>query len=136
MLDRLAEWEHLGTWVVALSILAFVGSLAVLPLLVVRMPADYFVHPEPKPGGWRDRHPAIRLAGHFLKNAIGVVLVAAGIVMLFTPGQGVLSLLVGLSLLDVPGKRTVELYIVSSPAIRRAIDAIRVRAGRPPIELP
>jgi hypothetical protein len=81
MLDRLAEWEHLGTWVVALSILAFVGSLAVLPLLVVRMPADYFVHPEPKPGGWRDRHPAIRLAGHVLKNAIGVILVAAGVVM-------------------------------------------------------
>jgi hypothetical protein len=51
------------------------------------------------------------------------------------PGQGVLTILAGLSLLSFPGKRRLQLRLLRIPAIHRAIDALRRRAGRPPLHL-
>jgi hypothetical protein len=56
--------------------------------------------------------------------------------MLFTPGQGVVTLLVGLSLLDLPGKRRFERRLIERPPVRRALDGLRRSVRRPPIEIP
>ena len=53
--------------------------------------------------------------------------------MLFTPGQGILSILMGLSLLNVPGKRSMERRIVGNPVVLRTLNAVRARAGRQPL---
>jgi hypothetical protein len=100
------------------------------------MPADYFVQREAPAGSWRQRHPVIRAIVRTLKNTLGAVLVVAGAIMLLTPGQGILAIVIGLSLLDVPGKRAFELRIVRHPTFRRAVNAIRARAGRPPLIVP
>ena len=71
-----------------------------------------------------------------LKNVFGVVLVFMGIALLFLPGQGVLTLLIGISLLDFPGKRKLERKIVRTPTVHKTMDAIRRRAGQPPLVLP
>ena len=118
-----------------LSIATFFGSLIVLRILVVRMPADYFVGHRPAPNPWADSHPAIRMSALVAKNLLGGILVAFGFLMLFTPGQGILSILVGLSLLSVPGKRALERRIVGNPVVLRGLNAIRARAGRPPLVL-
>ena len=68
------------------------------------------------------------------KNLLGAVMVIAGVVMLFTPGQGVLSLLLGVSLLDVPGKRALERRIIEQPAVARLINSMRAKAHQPPLE--
>ena len=60
-----------------------------------------------------------------VKNLVGGLFVAAGIVMLFMPGQGILTILIGLSLLDLPGKRAFERRLVGSPAVFEAINVIR-----------
>ena len=78
----------------------------------------------------------LRLALRVLRNVLGVVFVLMGVVMLFTPGQGILSVLVGLGLLEFPGKRRVELAIARRSPVRRSIEWIRDRAGSPPLELP
>ena len=40
------EWIKPYTgWLAAVSIVTFVGTLVLIPILVVRMPADYFVRP-------------------------------------------------------------------------------------------
>jgi hypothetical protein len=119
-----------------LGILAFVGSLLALPLLVAFMPADYFVRREPGPASWRSRHPVTRAAARIAKNGLGVVLVAAGAIMLFTPGQGVLTLLLGVTFLDLPGKRIIERRLLASRPLRRTLDAMRRRVGRPPLQFP
>ena len=47
-----------------------------------------------------------------LRNAVGLVLVTAGLAMLVLPGQGIITLLVGIILMDFPGKhRLVELCL-------------------------
>jgi hypothetical protein len=116
-----------------LSVVMFVGTLVLVPVLLARVRPDYFItDPGSRPS---TLNPAIRLAGRVGKNVIGVVLVAFGVLMLVLPGQGILTVLVGLAMLDIPGKRRLERRIVSNRRVRRSIDWIRRRAGQPPMEL-
>jgi hypothetical protein len=125
------------TGVILVSSLALAAAYAVLIFFAIgRMSPDYFVRRDAAPDGWRARHPVLRLLGHIVKNVLGAVLVLMGIAMLILPGQGILTLLIGISLMDFPGKRTLEVKIVRAPAVHRAIDKIRARAGQPPLVLP
>jgi len=141
-LDDLFEWfgghEKLVGFGIALSVLTFFGSIAIVSALIVRMPADYFDHRKPPPDSWRGRHPAIRVLGIILKNLVGVVVVAVGIVLILpgVPGQGVLTILIGLTLLNFPGKRTLEVRFVRLRPVLTAINWIRAKNHRPPLDLP
>ena len=58
-----------------------------------------------------------------------------GIAMLVLPGQGVLTILAALVLLDFPGKRRLERRLLLRPRLLGALNSLRARAGRPPIDL-
>jgi hypothetical protein len=79
----------------------------------------------------------LRAVGIFAKNLLGLVLVGAGIVMSLpgVPGQGVLTILLGIMLLDFPGKRALETRIVSRPRVNSAVNALRARFDKPPLML-
>ena len=101
-----------------LSVLVFLGSLIVMPLIIARMSPDYFVSHEPSPQSWRRRHAATRLVARCLKNVVGAVLLLAGIAMLVLPEQGIITILVAVSLLDFPGKRRLEMHFVRQRHVR------------------
>lgn len=123
--------ETLVTLTVA-SLIGFIGTLIAIPFILVRLPADYFDIRVPRP--WmRDHHPVLRLFGHIVKNLIGVVFLLAGLAMLFLPGQGILTMLLGVTMLDFPGKRRVEAKLVGQPTIWQAINKMRERFGEPPL---
>jgi len=109
------------------SIFAFLATVIVVPMALVRMPADYLVRPS-RP----DSHPVVVA----LKNVAGVILVLLGIAMLVLPGQGLLTLALGLSLVDFPGRRRLERYLLTRPALLKTINALRRRAERPPLQIP
>jgi len=117
----------------ALSLLTFVGTLVTVPVVLARIQADYFLSARPPADRWSGRHPVIRLAVLVTKNALGAILVLIGVVQLVLPGQGILTILIGIALLNFPGKRRLERAIASQPNVRRAIDWVRARAGRPPL---
>ena len=126
---------QLAYWAGALAIASFVAGLILVPILVVRMPADYFTRarlPDKAHGG----HPVARIVLRVLRNALAAVLVAAGIAMLVLPGQGVLTILIGLTLADFPGKRRLEIAIIRRKPIAKVMAWMRERAGKPPLELP
>src|SRR5215467_13426453 len=80
------------------SVIGFIGSLIAIPLILVRLPADYFDTRTPR--HWmKDHHPVLRLFGLVIKNVVGVVFLLAGFAMLFLPGQGLLTMLIGISLI-------------------------------------
>jgi hypothetical protein len=110
------------------SLVAFLATAVLVPLAIARMRADYLV----RPAAARRGHPLVVA----LKNLAGVVLVLLGIAMLVLPGQGILTLLLGLALLDFPGRRRLELRVMTRPRVLKAINALRRRAGRPPLEIP
>ena len=121
---------------VTLSVVLFVGSLALIPVLLARMPADYFARSESPFASWRRRHPLAGSALQAARNLLGFVLLLAGLAMLVLPGQGIITVLMALTLLDFPGKRRLELRIVRQRQVRASIDWIRRRAGRPPLVVP
>ena len=140
MLADLLRWagahQALLTWLFAASVVVALLGLILVPIVIARLPADHFTRTEPRPGSWRNRHPALRITLLVLKNALGVVLILAGIAMLALPGQGILTTLLGLALVDLPGKQRLELWIVSKAPVRKAIAWIRRKAGSPPLQLP
>lgn len=115
------------------SLLTFVGTLAAIPIILIKIPADYFTRRIPL---WRRSHPVIRPLVLILKNIFGILLFLAGLVMLFIPGQGILTMLIGISLINFPGKRKLEIRILSNHRILPVINSIRKRAGKIPLEFP
>ena len=122
-------------WFFGVSLVMFVGSLVLMPVLVARIRSDYFVTQGPPDASWTGRHPAARVTGWILKNAVGVVLLLAGLAMMVLPGQGIMTILVAMTLLNFPGKRRLELYIIRQRPVKIAVDWIRRRAGQPPLEI-
>jgi hypothetical protein len=114
----------------------FIGSLVLVPWLVLQIPHDYFLgmtRAEHRP---RFRHPGRRLAALVAKNLLGGILLTAGLAMIFLPGQGLLTLFMGIMLIDFPGKFRLEKRIVCTPVILRSLNWIRVKRNRPPIQAP
>jgi putative transmembrane protein PGPGW len=117
-----------------LSVVFFIGSLIAIPYILVRLPADYFDIRIPRP--WmEDHHPILRVMGHIVKNAVGAIFLFAGFLMLFLPGQGVLTMLIGVSMLDFPGKRKVEATLIGQPTVLGVINSMREKFGKPPFIL-
>lgn len=123
-------------WLFGLSLALFLGSLVLIPILISRMRPDYFVTPNAESHTWLGRHPVSRSIARLLKNALGAVLLFAGLVMMVLPGQGIITLLVALSLLEFPGKRSLELRLIRQQHVSSAINWTRSKAGQPPLMIP
>ncbi|MEW4526167.1 PGPGW domain-containing protein [Maioricimonas sp. JC845] len=134
------EWlkldPRLAWWFAAFSVLTFFGTLLLLPVLLVRIPADYFVRESPPPDSFRAEHPLVRWTIRIIKNLVGAMFVVAGVAMLVLPGQGILTILIGITLLDLPGKRRLELALLRREKVLKGINWMRRRAHRPPLVLP
>lgn len=115
MPDRIIHWiiEDL-TWGgvflgASVFLAALMGSVLVVGFLLVRLPPTYFQDFHSR-DLWVDRHPVLRLTARTGKNLLGAMLVVVGMIMALpgVPGPGVLTILVGLTFLDLPGKRRLD----------------------------
>jgi len=136
MVDLLLRHREIAFWLTAFSITTFLASALLVPVLCLRMDADYFMTERRSRDAFANRHPFVRNSWLIFRSILGLVLILLGIVMLVLPGQGILSMLAGLLLLHFPGKRRLELWLLRLPGVLRAINGLRSRAKRPPIELP
>jgi hypothetical protein len=135
MLTWIRGQETLLWWLGALSIVMAVGTLVMIPMIVARLPADYFTRDQRHTGGHTlARTP--RLLGLIGKNLLGIVLIVAGVAMLVLPGQGILMILIGLMLIDIPGKRALERHLVQQPSVWQAMHWIRAKAHQPALQRP
>ena len=141
MFDSLTELIGAMTWRgVLLGALIFAGTffinLAIVSLILVKIPANHFSKTR-KTKFWSGPHPMLHAAGVVGKNIAGLLLVALGIVLSLpgVPGQGLLTVLLGVMLLDFPGKHRLEQKLLSRPSIVNAINKLRARFGEKPLEL-
>lgn len=121
---------------VGIFLVTFSANLAVVSVILVKIPADYFT--ESGPGTFLEGHsPVVRTLAIIGKNLAGALLVVLGIVLSFpgVPGQGVLTILLGIMLLDFPGRRRFERWIVSRPNVFNAVNKLRHKFGKPPLVL-
>ena len=138
--DGTLGWIHENGFMLGalglVGVVSLLGTVLLLPFMVIRIPPDYFRHGHRKHDYGHDRHPLVHHSLVILKNGLGVLLILAGIAMLLLPGQGLLTLLVGLMLTDFPGKYEMEKRLVRQPGVLRAVNWLRGRAGHPPVEPP
>ena len=137
----LTDLLHSLTWqsviVGAIIFLAtFLISLGIVTFILVRLPPDYFQQTTERKF-LNQRQGWVRIAATVGKNILGVILILIGIVLSLpgVPGQGILTILLGVMLLDFPGKRRLEEKIVSRPKVRESINRLRHKFGKPPLVL-
>jgi hypothetical protein len=117
-----------------LFVVSLVISFAAIALVMVKVPPAYFSihHPRHFLTG---RHWLIRYSAVILKNVLGIVLIILGILLSLpgVPGQGILTILLGLIMLDIPGKRPLEAKIIQQPKVLAAINSLRARYHKAPL---
>ena len=138
--DLLKHWLHrygaLG-WPAQLALglglpmASFLAGLAV----VIGLPPDFFMRPPGRQKTQRSQR-ARRWALAVAKNVLGVIVILAGLIMALplVPGPGVLFMLLGLGLVDFPGKRALELRLLREPHVLSSVNKMRARFGRSPIQ--
>lgn len=141
MTELFTDYMPALTWGnVLIGVLIFVASflinLGIVSLILVKLPADHF-RKNRKTKFWDGPRPALHAAKVVGKNLLGILLVALGIVLSLpgVPGQGLLTILLGIMLLDFPGRHRLEQKLLSKPSITNAINRLRGRFGKPPLVL-
>ncbi|WP_437590510.1 hypothetical protein [Sorangium sp. So ce1000] len=121
---------------VGVAVVSFVAGMALVVVVLVRLPEDYLEREE-EPLFLADRPAWVRASARFGKNLLGVVAVALGVVLSLpgVPGPGALVILIGVMLLDIPGKRHLERRLLGAPRVRSVADRVRARFGRPPLRV-
>jgi hypothetical protein len=134
--SRLPEgWNgwHLAALSVGLAVTMAAISLVVAGYVLARVPADYFVNPEARRP--LDRNPVLKVALRLLRNAAGYLLIVLGVALSLpgVPGQGLLTILMGVMLIDFPGKHRMERWLVSRRMVLRGVNRLRARYGQQPL---
>jgi len=135
MLDWFIDHQAWLWWVGAASLAMMVLGALLLPWLICRMPEDYFTEKYvQRRCELRRAHTWLSITLLTLQNMLGIVLVVAGVAMLFLPGQGVLTILIGLLLLSLPGKRRMVHSIACRRSVCRPLNWLRQKRGHAPFE--
>lgn len=136
-MEWVSEYWQALTWArIFFGVGLFVGSVVisvlVVAIVVVKIPANYFSSHYQE--DFMPNTPWIARWGVVIaKNLVGFILFLAGIVMLIGPGQGILTILIGLMLMDIPGKRPLEAKIINRPNVLSAANGLRAKYGKPPL---
>ncbi len=129
-------WSSLTLGRILLGVLIFlvslIASVLIVGVVIVKIPENYFsshYQQDFLPNSrWLTRWGAV-----IAKNVAGLMLVIAGIIMLIGPGQGILTILIGLILMDIPGKRPLEARIIKRPTVLAVVNSLRIRYDKPPL---
>lgn len=134
MLEWLGEQRALVWWMTAGSVVALLASVVVVPIVIVRLPADYFCR-DWKGVGLKSKEARRRwgFAVLIARNVLGVTMILMGLAMLVLPGQGLLFVLMGVMASDFPGKFRIERWIISRRGVLKVANRLRARFKRQPL---
>jgi len=138
-MEWLSEYWHALTWGqillgVGVFLLSFTISLFAIAIVMVKIPANYFSSHYRQ--DFMPNSPwLVRWGVVIVKNVFGFLLILLGILLSLpgVPGQGILTILLGLIMLDIPGKRPLEAKIIKRPKVLSAVNRLRNRYGKPPL---
>lgn len=134
--EFLQDHQTIVTTVSVISLIFFVASLIVLPIIISRLPDNYFLKDNRLRAEEKTPQSLVERLLIILKNLLGGVLILAGIAMLVLPGQGLLTILIGFSLTNFPGKYYLERWLISRPSIFKTLNWIRHKTGKNSLQLP
>lgn len=134
MINQLTHWfqqyQTAFVWLGVLSAFTFVLSLLMLPWLLRKIPEDYFRHRHTE-SSW----VLLLTPRNLLRNLLGTPVLLAGVSMLVLPGQGLITIVLGLVIMQFPGKFALERWIISRQGVLQAVNWMRKRSGAPELRL-
>ena len=103
-------------------------TMLIAGVILVTLPADYL-----REGDARPRHWTYRV----IRSVVGILLVMVGVLLSLPgiPGQGVLTILAGVTLIEFPGRHRIVRAIIGRPAVLKTMNRLLARFGRPPLTL-
>jgi ABC-type Fe3+ transport system permease subunit len=109
-------------FLITLSFLSLL-TLLLTPLYLKQLPQDYFIRLESQSSPFFLR---------WMRNIIGVLFIFAGLLMVVLPGQGLLTLLIGLCLIESPLRKGLIKKLTQSQSFRHKINTLRRTLGSSP----
>ena len=133
--DAQAHFKAITIWLGGISLLTFVLSLVLLPYLIRKIPSDYFLQLSDEQPRFKEYDLKFVLF-FLLRNIFGLLLFISGIVMLFLPGQGLITLFFSLLFLTFPGKKKLIIYFTRLKSVQKTVNWVRKKANKNPIKWP
>ena len=133
-MDSLAfQWNAI-LWGVVVLLLSFAVSTTVVLAVLAMLPPTFFQDPDSCIVG-TSANPVLHWARRVAKNLIGFVAIGIGLLLALpgVPGPGLPIVLLGVMLVDFPGKRRLVQKLLRVPTVLGGINALRVRLGKPPL---
>lgn len=130
MLSYIQENDQVLLILGIVSVISFLATLVIIPWVVLRIPADYFSKPRRVSLVSSDSHPSLKIIVLIVKNLIGVAIVLLGIAMLVLPGQGLLTILIGVILIDFPGKYRFQRWLITREPVLKSVNWLREKGDR------
>lgn len=128
-MEGIEHFQPYIEWLAAISILSFLISIICIPWYIRSLPVDYF---HGLINTYRSgKITSCSLPKFIVRNLVGSILLLAGIAMLFIPGQGILTMLFGMLLMQFPGKNRLSLFLLTRPSIQRSLNWSRQKLSRP-----
>jgi len=131
MFDALVLWmqEHRQAIaaLTALSVLLLAATVIATPWVIAQLPTDYFKRKHIETGSLGP----LRVALLILRNGFGVLFILIGIVMMVTPGPGLVAMILGLSICEFPGKHDLLMRLAGQPNVFASLNWLRHKANKP-----
>jgi hypothetical protein len=126
-----------GLLVGAIVLIAPLASIAAVVLVLVLLPATHFRGLPVRSTNSTGSNSSLRWVVWLLRNALGFAVIVVGIILSLPgiPGQGLLTILIGVIILDFQKKRWLERKLVERPGILQSINRLRNRFHKPPLIL-
>ena len=128
VLDWLSANTLLVSFLAAASITLLAVTILATPWVVSRLPSDYLLRrlDGPKLKGFGRKLLSL------LRGFIGLLIVLLGLIMMITPGPGVVMMLLGISVAEFPGKNRLLVYLATRPSVLASLNWMRRRHDKPP----
>ena len=121
------QYQDYLIWLGIASSILFIVGIITTPFLIGMIPEDYFADREKYK--LKIQGP-MHLIWVVIRSIFGFILLLAGVIMLFTPGQGILSIVLGIFLMEFPGKQKLEYKMIQHDPTFNAINWLRSKAGK------
>jgi hypothetical protein len=128
-------FHSLPSWLPLMGIISFslfLGALLFLPLIVAALPVNIFMGKRVE----RKKLPLVRVIILIFRNILGGILFIVGVIMLFIPGQGLLTMLAGLVLMAFPGKTRIMHRLLAIKSLQKGLNSLRQKLKREPFLFP
>lgn len=129
-------WQVIESWAgltILISLALSVVGIVMVLMMILWMPEDHFVTQKKLSA---HAPPAWRVAWLCFRYTLGLALLGLGVIMIITPGPGLISILLGLSLMDLPGKQQLLRRGLRLKSVRGSLNWIRRKFDKPPLRFP